>query len=114
VTDEMPGSGNSNRLLNDAVELFDFRGLVGAFDQARRNLGVSKWALTNGLASFELGGSDTEAIGGDLAYAYGTAGSLAGIGLNAAQDMLGSSKFGNSAQTLQSEQTLKEGLIKLV
>jgi Ca2+-binding RTX toxin-like protein len=114
VTDEMPGSGNSNRLLNDAVELFDFRGLVGAFDQARRNLGVSKWALTNGLASFELGGSDTEAMGGDLAYTYGTAGSLAGIGLNAVQDVLGSSKFGNSAQTLQSEQTLKEGLVKLV
>ena len=77
VTEGMTGSGS---LLNDEVETFDFKKLVGAFDNARKsNPGLSKWALTNGLATFDLGGSDNEALGGDLAHTYGTAGSLAGI-----------------------------------
>ena len=71
----MTGGGS---LLNQEIETFDFKKLVGAFDTARsRNPGLSKWALTNGLASFDLGGSNNEALGGELAYTYGTAGSLA-------------------------------------
>ena len=78
------------------VETFDFKKLVGAFDNARKsNPGLSKWALTNGLATFDLGGSDHEALGGDLAHTYGTAGSLAGIAVSAAQDIISSGSFGS-------------------
>ena len=114
VTEGMPGAG-SGPLLDDKVETFDFRKLVGAFDSARaRNPGLSKWALTNGLAAFHLDDhNSSKAVGGDLAYNYGVADSMAGIGVSAAQDVLGSSQFGNSAQTLHPVSGLKEGLVKL-
>ncbi len=108
VTQGMTGPA---ALMHDKVEEFNFQGLVGRFDGTR---GVSKWALTNGLAAFALGGSNTEAIGGDLAYAYGTAGSLAGIALNAAQDVAGASGFGSEAQVLHPSASLKQGTVKLV
>jgi Ca2+-binding RTX toxin-like protein len=111
VTEDMTGGAAS--LSDDAVEYFDFRKLVGAFDTARsRNPGVSRWALTNGLTSFQLGGSDTQAIGGDLAYIYGTAGSLAGIALGAAQEQISASAFG-SKQTLHTLDSLNESVVKL-
>jgi VCBS repeat-containing protein len=112
VTEDMTGGSASMR--DDAVEAFDFRRLVSAFDSARsRNPGLSRWALTNSLTTFQLAGSDTQAIGGDLAYAYGTAGSLAGIAVGAAQEVISASSFG-SKQTLQPLESLKEGVVKLV
>jgi Ca2+-binding RTX toxin-like protein len=110
VTEDM--TGGATRLRDDNVELFDFQRLVGAFDTARRNPGLSRWALTNGLTNFQLTGSDTQAIGGDLAYVYGTAGSLAGIALSAAQQQISASSFG-AKQTLHSLDSLTEGVIKL-
>jgi len=110
ITDGMTGSSN---LMDDAVETFDFKQLVGAFDRARsRNPGLSKWALTNGLASFDLGGSDTEALGGDLAYTYGTAGSLAAVAVSAAQELIAASSFG-SKQALRPQDELSAGALKL-
>jgi len=111
----MTGPGNSTEL-DDKVETFDFRKLVGAFDSARaKNPGLSRWALTNGLASFHLDNvhNNSKALGGDLAYAYGTAGSLVGIGVGAAQDVLTSAQFGKESQALHPVSGLKEGLVKL-
>jgi hypothetical protein len=112
VTEGMSGDG---KLTDDAVETFDFGKLVQAFDSARgsRWHGVSRWALTNALASFSLDGSDTEALGGDLAYTYGTAGSLAGVAVSAAQQILSDPKFGNSPQTLQPREELTSGSVRL-
>jgi hypothetical protein len=56
-----------------------------------------------------LGGSDTEALGGDLAYQYGKNLSLAGIGSEPAQTLLASASFGSSAQALQSLASLQVG-----
>ena len=115
VTEGMTGPGGSTEL-DDKIETFDFRKLVGAFDSARaRNPGLSRWALTNSLASFHLDNvhNNSKALGGDLAYAYGTAGSLAGIGLGAAQDVLTSAQFGKESQALHPVSGLKEGLVKL-
>jgi Ca2+-binding RTX toxin-like protein len=110
VTDGMTGGGS---LLNDEIETFDFKKLVGAFDNARKgNPGLSKWALTNGLASFDLGGSDTQALGGELAHTYGTAGSLAGIALSAAQEIISSGSFG-SKQALRPRDQMTSGALKL-
>jgi hypothetical protein len=112
----MPGfdAGGSNPLLDNNVETFDFKGLVKAFDAAQHHgRGVSKWAVTNALAQFHLGGSDTAALGGDLAYQYGVNGTLAGIAVNAAQGQVGSGQFGQQAQTLHNEAALKDGMVKL-
>jgi Ca2+-binding RTX toxin-like protein len=101
------GSGNA-AINNDMVETFDFRKIVGAFNQT----GVSRWSISNALAKFHLGGSDTEALGGDLAYQYARAGSLAGVGLGAALATTGTDQFGTQAQGI-SNPNLKEGLVKL-
>jgi Ca2+-binding RTX toxin-like protein len=113
ITDGMSGP---SALRDDAVEMFDFRELVNAFDSARRhNPGLSKWALTNGLTTFQLDGmsGDDAAMGGDLAYQYGVTGSLAGIAVSAAQAVVGASDFGSTTQQLHALDSLQDGLVKL-
>lgn len=94
--------GGSNALLNQKVEEFNFTGLVSAFDTAlKATPTLSNWALTNALSNFQLASSsNTAALGGDLAYQYGRNGSLTGIGLTAAQDVIGNANFGSQTQTL--------------
>jgi Ca2+-binding RTX toxin-like protein len=107
-------ANSSDPLLNKKVQTFDFQGLVGAFDAARTATpGLSNWALSNGLTQFHLAGSDSEALGGDLAYHYGADGTLAGIGLGKAQDVLTSALFGAQAQAINPTGSLQEGLIRL-
>ena len=111
VTDGVTGGGS---LLNQEIETFDFKKLVGAFDNARKsNPGLSKWALTNGLASFDLGGSDHDALGGELAHTYGATGSLVGIGVSAAQEIISSSSFGVGKQGLKPRDQMTAGDLKL-
>ena len=109
-------SGGASTLRDDGVELLNFAGLVDAFDAARRrNPGLSRWALTNGLTSFRLDAmsGDDAAMGGDLAYQYGVKGSLAGITVSAAQEVIGSSDFGSDTQQLRPLNLHQEGLVKL-
>jgi hypothetical protein len=111
-TEAMPGydQNSANPLLDDKVEQFNFTALASAFDTAGQ---VSGWALTNALLSAHLSGSDTAAIGGDLAYQYGKSGSLTGIGLTPAQDVINSAQFGGGAQTLRTLGELQQGQILL-
>ncbi len=112
MTDFDPAS--TDPLLNRKVQSFDFQGLAQAFDAARAaNPALTSWALTDALLDFHLSGSDTEALGGDLAYQYGKNGALTGIALNAARDILGSSQFGVQAQALRPLASLQEGIVKL-
>ena len=97
-------------LLDNKVEQFNFAAVANAFDAAGQ---VSGWALTNALLSAHLAGSDTEAIGGDLAYQYGLNRSLAGIGFTPAQDVLNAPGFGAAPQQLRPLQDLQQGQIKL-
>jgi hypothetical protein len=99
-------AASSDRLINRKVESFDFLGITGAFDAAGA---PANWAVTNALLSRHLGGSDTAALGADLAYQYGKHGSLAGMGFDAAQGMLASGSFGVAAQALQAPATLNAG-----
>ena len=69
--------------------------------------------LTNALANFQLAGSDSAALGGDLAYQYGKNGTLAGNGLTAAQDVIGNAGFGTSAQALRPLDGLQTGAVRL-
>lgn len=103
-------AAGSDPLKDDKIETFDFDGLVDRFDQSGV---VSNWSISNALLDFHLSGSDTEALGGDLAYQYGKNASLTGIGYTAAQNVIGSSQFGAAPQTLQPLATLQEGVVKL-
>jgi hypothetical protein len=67
-------ASSSDALRNKKIANFDFTGLANAFDAAGAPSG---WALTNALLTKHLGGSDTQALGGDLAYRYGLNRSLA-------------------------------------
>ena len=103
-------AASTNKLVNKKVANFDFQGLVAAYDAAGA---PANWALTNALLSKHLSGSDTAALGGDLAYRYGKSGSLAGMGFDPVQGILGNASFGTASQTLQSAATLDTGLKRL-
>lgn len=105
---------SSDPLYNRRVQTFDFRGMVQAFDEARAGSpGLTSWHLTNALLEFHLWGSDHAALGGDLAYWYGLNGALAGMSLQAAQEVIGSAGFGSEAQNLRPFSGLQEGLVRL-
>jgi Ca2+-binding RTX toxin-like protein len=107
-------ANSSDPLRNHRVERFDFLGMVNAFDDARRSSpSLTSWSLTNALLRFHLTGADAAALGGDLAYCYGNKGSLAGISLSAAQQVIGASGFGSEAQSLRPFTGLQEGFVKL-
>ena len=72
-----------------------------------------RWAVMNALLDAHLSSSDTEAIGGDLAYRYGLSGSLAGIATGAAQNIIADTKFGTAPQALLPLAGLQDGLLKL-
>jgi Ca2+-binding RTX toxin-like protein len=108
-------ASSSDPMFANKVQRFDFAGIVSAFDAMQAaNPGVSSWALSSALTQFLLSSSDSAAYGGDIAYHYGQRGSLAGIGLANAQEVIGSSQLGVSAQTLRPFEGLQEGLVKLV
>lgn len=103
-------AGSVDPLLNKKVARFDFSGLADAFDAAGAN---NNWALSNALLSEHLAGSNSEAMGGDLAYRYGLTGSLANIGFDPAAAILSAASFGTATQTLQSVSTLEQGIKRL-
>lgn len=112
MNDFAPAGGDPLR--DNIVERFDFQSIVRQFDQARiANPSVNHWAAMDALLDAHLGGSDTEALGGDLAYRYGLSGSLAGIGTSVAQDILASLQFGAAPQSLRPLASLTEGIVKL-
>ena len=91
----------------------DFAALVSRFDAERASTPtLGRWDVANALALFHLGGSDTQAIGGDLTYQYGNTGSLANVGLTAAQATLSSAQFGQASQAIN-QPGLSDGLVRL-
>jgi Ca2+-binding RTX toxin-like protein len=112
TTDYDAGSGDATR--NKKIATFDFDGMVAAFDAALVvDPGLTSWALTNALAAQHLGGSDTEALGGDLAYQYSRFGNLAGISFTPAIGILSAGGFGTTAQALQSSGSLQDASPRL-
>ena len=101
---------SSDPLLNQAVQNFDFTAIVNAFDQSAI---LSHWSITNSLLTAHLSGSDTAALGGDLAHQYGSNGSLTGMNLAAAQTVINDPQFGGTAQTLHPLQGLQGGTVTL-
>lgn len=112
TSDYLPGGGDVTR--DNKIETSNFEGLVTAFDAARiANPALTTWALTNALATQYLTGSDTAAIGGDLAYRYNRFGTLGDISFNPALGILGSASFATSAEALQNTASLQDSTPRL-
>jgi VCBS repeat-containing protein len=96
----------SDTLRDNQVELFDATKLIKAFDTAYAgNSGLrngNAWAIMNNLLDAHLGGSNTAALGGDLAYQFGSqsSASLAGMGMAAAGSVISDANFVTGLQTL--------------
>lgn len=91
--------GGPDPLKDQKIETFDFKGLVSAFDQARASSpGMGSWALNPALPAFQTGGSDTLAMGGDIAWQYGRNGSLDLIGTSSIFDTMSAGGFGSQPQ----------------
>ncbi|MFO1412642.1 MAG: calcium-binding protein [Burkholderiales bacterium] len=101
-------------LLTHKVANFDFSSIVGQFDAAlAATPTLTSWNVSNALASSLVSGSDSAAIGGDLAYDFGHRNALSGIGAAPAGAILASTGFGTSAQALQGAATLYAGTVRL-
>ncbi|MFB9244128.1 putative Ig domain-containing protein [Massilia antarctica] len=102
-------AASASKLNNKKVEQFNFDGLAGAFDAARTaNPALTSWALSSSLLSFYLSGSDTAALGGDLAYQYARTGNLSSMSMLPAGALLSSPAFGVTAQPLQAGSALRD------
>ncbi|NHZ88104.1 hypothetical protein F2P45_03560 [Massilia sp. CCM 8733] len=95
-------------ITDNKVEQFDFRALMARFDEIRAS-GATAWSIWTTLEQFHLGGSDTAAIGGDLAYQYALNGSLSNIGMTTAIGIVGSAAFGTAGQLLLDPASLNDG-----
>ncbi|NHZ98355.1 calcium-binding protein [Massilia sp. CCM 8734] len=105
-TDYHPGA--LSPINDNMVEQFDFIGIVARFDQARA-AGATAWSAWTTLEQFHRGGSDTAAIGGDLAYQYALNGNLANVGATPAIGIVGNSGFGSAAQEFLPASSLNDG-----
>jgi Ca2+-binding RTX toxin-like protein len=104
--------GGADPLLDQRIETFNFKTLAAAFDaDLDANPSLDRWTAMHELLNVQLAGSDSEALGGELAQFYGMNGSLAGMGLGTAQDTLRAPGFAQQTQTIggveQPDQTLR-------
>jgi trimeric autotransporter adhesin len=103
--------GGADTLRNDKIENFNFQNLVAAFDAAGS---PAAWQLTDArLTAQLLTGSNSAAIGGDIAYQYGKNSNLTGIGLLATQNVINNASLGTAAQTLNAPSTWAAETTKL-
>jgi hypothetical protein len=95
-------ASSSDLIHANKITQFDFNGLVTAFDQARAaDSTLSSWSLESAIAAFYVGGSDTAALGGDLAYHYALNGNVSTLATDQAQVVLVGVQFGIENQALQ-------------
>ena len=93
---------STDPLLSKSIQNFDFISIVNAFDQAHGgSTNFMHWNATNSLLAAHLSASDSEALGGDLAYQYGKSGSLAGVNQTVTQGVINAPQFGNQEQVLK-------------
>jgi hypothetical protein len=94
-------AASTNALYNSEVEEFNFTQLVSLFNAALvATPTLTSWSLSNSLLTAHLSGSNTTALGGDLAYYDGLNSNLAGMNLATAATTLQNASFGKTAQTM--------------
>lgn len=103
IAEAMPGydPNSSDPLLNKRVQQFDFVALANQFEAAQAaDPNIVSWQLEPYLAGCSQGGSDTSAIGGDMAYLYGKNGNLDGLSVAELRAQLNDAAFGKQTQSL--------------
>jgi hypothetical protein len=74
-------AGSTDRMKNKGAVNFNFEALVNKFDQVRAaSPTLTSWPLATQLDAFYSSGSNTQALGGNLAYRYATTGSYGDLG----------------------------------
>ena len=107
-------AGSASAIHDNKVEQFNFNALVAKFDQVRAGQGSGfSWNVASSLEAFSSGGSDSAAIGGDLAYQYALNDSLSAVSAMPALAIIGSPSFGVGSQALQGGAALNDGIAVL-
>jgi Ca2+-binding RTX toxin-like protein len=88
---------SADPMKNKKIQSFDFLGLVAAFDASGQS---SRFKVASNLADFWRGGSDTEAIGGAVAYQYASTGSIDSLSYDQMRSVIGDPAFAISAQPI--------------
>jgi len=91
-------ASSSNPMNNRKIQVFDFLGLVAAFDAARA--AGQNFSVAANLANFRLSGSDTEAIGGALAYQYARTGTLGTLTHDQMREVINAPGFASAPQPI--------------
>ena len=105
---------SQDALYNKHVESFDFQALFQAFEQARQaSSTMQQWQAMWSLLDAHLASSDSEALGGGVAYWAAMNGGFGGLGSLSTQQVASASNFGAGAQGLHQFSGLQEGLAKL-
>jgi Ca2+-binding RTX toxin-like protein len=85
-----------------SVHFYDFNAVIAEFQAAlAADPLLNGFALDGVLQNHETSVSETEALGGALAYQYGTTGSLNGMGDAAIRQVLGGENFGSGLQSVE-------------
>ena len=107
-------AASTDPLVNRRVVRLNFTSLVNAFNSVYAgNPAVGDWAIPAAtLSSALVAGSDTQAIGGALAYHYGRDGNLGALDFAAANAVLSDAGFATAAQTFSASPTT--GAIRLL
>jgi hypothetical protein len=95
-------AGSADTLRNSRVLGLDFTQLVGAFNAARTaNPSLVDWQLTDArLLPARTGGSDSQAVGGHLAYRHAQDGTLSSVQYENGIGQLAAAGFGNTMQDI--------------
>ncbi len=106
ITEAMPGydPNSTDVLLNQRVQQFNFLALANKFTAAlAADPTITSWQLEPHLMDqgVYLGGSDTQALGGDMAYQYGMNGDMSGLSETEIRAQLSDASFGVINQPFQ-------------
>ncbi|MDD2893761.1 MAG: VCBS domain-containing protein [Halothiobacillaceae bacterium] len=111
ISEALPGydPNASDPLLNKRIQQFDFVALANQFEAylaANPSIdpwgtpGLTEWQLMPHMSDYHLAGSDTAAIGGNMAYLYGKNGNLDGLTEAELRAELTDASFGIGNQAL--------------
>jgi Ca2+-binding RTX toxin-like protein len=94
-------------LAQHKVATVGFQALATGFDAGGQ---VSGWALTEALLDAHWAFSDSEAVGGDLAYQYGLRGHALRLDAGAMAEVVQDPRFGSEPQGFASDPSVATGL----
>ncbi|MCW8982702.1 MAG: hypothetical protein OQK13_01530, partial [Gammaproteobacteria bacterium] len=87
---------SAKMLYQNKIERLNFNSLVDSFDASNAN----QWAVMNSALDAHLEGSDSDALGGDIAYRYGLSGSASVQSVVSASSVLQDPEMGIKPQIL--------------